>query len=66
LQIVDVYDALTTERPYKKAFPISDALQIMQEEVAKGWWDAQIFAQFGQLVRSSTAGSLSNIAASGR
>src|ERR1700693_3050254 len=39
LQIVDVYDALTTDRPYKKAFSITDALQTMKEEVAKGWWD---------------------------
>lgn len=65
LQIVDVYDALTTERPYKKAFPVDDALQTMKEEVAKGWWDPQIFAQFAQLV-SSAAGCLFNSAASGR
>src|SRR2546423_14035689 len=36
LQIVDVYDALTTDRPYKKAFSITDALQTMKEEVSKG------------------------------
>ena len=42
LQIVDVYDALTTERPYKRAFSITDALQTMKEEVAKGWWDPHI------------------------
>ena len=34
LQIVDVYDALTTERPYKKAFSTTDALQTMKQEVA--------------------------------
>src|ERR1700693_2096162 len=34
LQIVDVYDALTTERPYKHAFSIADALQTMKQEVA--------------------------------
>lgn len=66
LQIVDVYDALTTERPYKKAFPVSDALQTMKEEVAKGWWDSRIFAQFEQLVRSSAGDFLSNRVASGR
>src|SRR6195256_3491714 len=33
LQVVDVYDALTTDRPYKKAFSITDALQTMKEEV---------------------------------
>ena len=33
LQIIDVYDALTTERPYKKAFSIADALLTMNGEV---------------------------------
>jgi putative two-component system response regulator len=65
LQIVDVYDALTTDRPYKKAFTIPDALQTMKQEVAKGWWDGQVFGEFERLVtdgapcflsRSTTAG----------
>ena len=59
LQIVDVYDALTTERPYKKAFTIVDALQTMKEEVAKGWWDPRIFGEFERLVTSGTANLLS-------
>jgi putative two-component system response regulator len=63
LQIVDVYDALTTDRPYKKAFSITDALQTMKQEVSKGWWDPQIFEQFEQLLRSSAAGLLSCSAA---
>ena len=66
LQIVDVYDALTTERPYKRAFAITDALQTMKEEVAKGWWDPHIFEQFEQLMRSGTADSLSQGAAMGQ
>jgi putative two-component system response regulator len=59
LQIVDVYDALTTERPYKRAFSITDALQTMKQEVAKGWWDPQIFGEFERLVTSGTANLLS-------
>jgi putative two-component system response regulator len=66
LQVVDVYDALTTERPYKKAFPVTEALQTMREEVAKGWWDPHIFAQFEQLVGSRVADFLSSGAAAGR
>jgi putative two-component system response regulator len=66
LQVVDVYDALTTERPYKKAFSVTEALQTMREEVAKGWWDPHIFAQFEQLVGSRVADFLSSGAAAGR
>lgn len=65
LQIVDVYDALTTDRPYKQAFPVTDALQTMKQELAKGWWDPHIFDHFERLVRSGTADSLSKSAASG-
>ena len=66
LQIVDVYDALTTERPYKPAFSITDALQTMKMEVAKGWWDARIFSLFEQFVRSGTADFLSKGAVAGQ
>ena len=66
LQIVDVYDALTTERPYKHAFSITDALQTMKQEVGKGWWDPHIFDQFERLVRSGTADFLSRGAAAGQ
>jgi len=65
LQIVDVYDALTTDRPYKHAFSITDALQTMKQEVAKGWWDRHVFDEFERLVRSGTADFLSRGAAAG-
>lgn len=49
LQVVDVYDALTTERPYKRALPRDQALEIMEEEVGKGWWDPRLFEEFRRL-----------------
>ncbi len=51
LQIADVYDALTTKRPYKSALTAEEALEVMEAEVAKGWWDAELFACFRSLVR---------------
>jgi len=65
LQIVDVYDALTTDRPYKKAFSITDALQTMKEEVSQGWWDPNIFDQFERLIRTGAADFLSRGAVAG-
>jgi len=53
LQVVDVYDALTTERPYKRAFSTSEALEMMAGEVEKGWWDPEIFRNFKNLVTST-------------
>src|SRR5215470_11123987 len=50
LQIVDVYDALTTARPYKKALPSAEALDLMEGEVNRGWWDPEIFAVFTEMM----------------
>jgi putative two-component system response regulator len=50
LQTVDVYDALTTERPYRKALPSEKAFAIMREEVKLGWWDRSILDAFEAVV----------------
>ena len=54
LQIVDVYDALTTSRPYKLALGPREALNVMQDEVSRGWWDPAIFKEFRGLMESGT------------
>ena len=65
LQIVDVYDALTTQRPYKLALSRAEALEIMEEEVKKDWWDPHIFGEFKQLVTSPAWETLARSAAAG-
>ena len=45
-QLVDIYDALTHERPYKPAFSAKEALRIMWREVDLGWRDPALMAQF--------------------
>ena len=54
LQVVDVYDALTTQRPYKTALSAEDALGVMDDEVRKGWWDPEILSEFRKLNINST------------
>ena len=52
LQIADIYDALTTARPYKPAFPAAQALSMLEDEVALGWRDPKLVAAFQQLHRN--------------
>lgn len=63
LQIVDVYDALTTERPYKRAFSSQEAIQTMKQEVANGWWDGTILERFERLLKDQNVHHLSSSAA---
>ncbi|MEH0690976.1 response regulator [Vibrio cholerae] len=43
--IADVFDALTSERPYKKAWPVSDAVALIQEQAGKHF-DPQLVPVF--------------------
>jgi putative two-component system response regulator len=46
LQVVDVYDALRTARPYKPALSHDQAAQTMREEARGGLWDMQLVHEF--------------------
>ncbi len=46
LQVVDVYDALRTERPYKPAHNHQQALETMRAEAESGLWDPTIVGEF--------------------
>ncbi len=49
-QIVDVFDALRSERPYKPAFSLEKSRQILSEEAEQGYWDPQLTAVFLDLL----------------
>jgi len=50
--IVDCYDALTTDRTYRKALPSDFALQIMEKETEAGLWDPDLFKLLREILSS--------------
>lgn len=46
LQIVDIYDALTTDRPYRAAYDGDRALATLYSEVDRGWLDRELVRTF--------------------
>ena len=46
VQVADIYDALTTDRPYKPAFSPQQALEILQDEAKAGWRDPVLVEAF--------------------
>jgi putative two-component system response regulator len=53
LQTVDIYDSLTTDRPYRRALSMEKALEIMWEETRRGWWDAELVGALQELLQAS-------------
>lgn len=50
LQVVDVYDAITTKRPYKPALDCEEAFRILETETGWGWWDQLVVNTFRGMV----------------
>jgi putative two-component system response regulator len=53
LQIADVYDALATERSYRRALPPEEAFAIMRDEVRRGWWDGEMVNEFERMMNAT-------------
>jgi putative two-component system response regulator len=53
LSTVDIYDALTTDRPYRAALSPEKAFAIMDEEVKRGWWDGALVSELHAMVRET-------------
>ena len=50
LQTVDIYDALTTDRPYRKALSSKQAFALMREEARRGYTDLELFTALEALL----------------
>ncbi|BAY27796.1 response regulator receiver modulated metal dependent phosphohydrolase [Calothrix sp. NIES-2100] len=54
-QIIDIYDALTSERPYKRSFTPEEALNIMLEETNTGWRNPELVQQFVDFIKTKVS-----------
>lgn len=57
-QVIDIYDALTSERPYKRAFTPEEALRMIDEETAKGWRNPELVRQFQEFIQLTEVAEL--------
>jgi putative two-component system response regulator len=58
LQVADIYDALTTARPYKPAFSHLHAIEIMIEEARRGWRDPELVPLFAEVSQNVDPGAV--------
>jgi putative two-component system response regulator len=50
LQITDIYDALITDRPYRRALCHEAAIRTMRREAQRGWWDSSLIDELEALI----------------
>ena len=57
LALADAFDALTSNRSYRKKLASDEALGILARETVEGHWDPAIYAALAAMVRKESAGS---------
>jgi putative two-component system response regulator len=55
LQIADIYDALTTARPYKAAFTHAQAMAQLRHEARIGWRDPELVSVFARSFQTDSS-----------
>lgn len=51
LQLADIFDALTSQRSYKEAFSVDEAIRQLRQEADMGWRDPELVSVFCEVVR---------------
>ena len=64
MQVADIYDALTTERPYKPTLSPVEAFAVMEEEVRRGWRDPELVPLFASIIQTKPSADLTSLEAS--
>jgi putative two-component system response regulator len=55
-QLIDIYDALTSERPYKVALSPQESLKIMLQETHQGWRNPALMEEFVAFIQTTELG----------
>jgi putative two-component system response regulator len=50
--VVDVFDAVTHNRPYQRTRSAAEAVQLLREQVERGWRQRAIVEAFARIVDS--------------
>jgi putative two-component system response regulator len=64
MQVADIYDALTTERPYKPALSPEESFTEMEEEARRGWRDPELVPLFASTIQTNPSADLTSLEAS--
>ncbi|MFH0799946.1 MAG: HD domain-containing phosphohydrolase [Pseudomonadota bacterium] len=52
-QIIDAFDAMSTERPYKNAFSFDETIRTLKEETENGYWDPELMKRFIEFIEKN-------------
>ena len=56
MAVVDVYDALSTDRPYRKRLPRDECVSILRRESEAGSWDPRVARMFFDVLKEGSFG----------
>ena len=53
MAIADAYDAMTTDRPYRKGLSKKQAVKIFEDEIDSGQWNPDLVRVFLKLLKEN-------------
>jgi putative two-component system response regulator len=56
MAVVDVFDALTSVRPYRGGIPPEVAMEVMKAETVKGFWERELIEAFSDMFNQGELG----------
>lgn len=54
IAVADVFDALRSDRPYRNSLDLSTTLDIIEQEIERGFWDRDVFSELKKVSARDT------------